>query len=352
MTTDDGRNIDERVAVLSGEGSGQKVAAEGREDMESTPVHAVFERPPIESRGTGTYYDRPVLKEPVWKWFIPAYFFAGGAAGAAQVLAAAAQVADRDGLGGLVKRARWIAAAGLAAGTTFLIADLGRPERFMNMLRVFRPTSAMNAGSWILATSGPLAGASALLADRDGWLGRSGDLAGLAAGPAGLPLSAYTAVLLADTSIPIWHQTRRTLPPLFAASSMASAASLLEMMDLSDDEQRVVHRLGKISKTAELLAATAVDIDAARVEQVARPLEEGLSGTLWKVAKAATGASLVLSGGSRRRRKLAAALGVAGSLALRFAVHHAGKRSARDPKATFAAQRAGITRPVRDPSLV
>src|SRR5438874_11336372 len=93
-----------------------------------------------DGRGRGrqdpSYYDRPVLKEPVWKWYVPAYFYVGGAAGAAATLGAAAQLADRRGLAGLIRRCRWIAAAGGAVGTGLLVVDLGRPERFLNMLRV------------------------------------------------------------------------------------------------------------------------------------------------------------------------------------------------------------------------
>ncbi|MGH9013614.1 MAG: NrfD/PsrC family molybdoenzyme membrane anchor subunit, partial [Acidimicrobiia bacterium] len=42
-----------------------------------------------------TYYDRPVLKEPVWTWEVPAYFFVGGlAAGSAMAAVAADLAAD------------------------------------------------------------------------------------------------------------------------------------------------------------------------------------------------------------------------------------------------------------------
>src|SRR4029079_3164051 len=87
-----------------------------------------------------TYYDIPVLKEPVWVWAVPTYFYSGGAAGAAAVLGAAAQIADRDGLHDLISWSRRIAAGGALVGTALLVYDLGRPSRFLHMLRVFRPT--------------------------------------------------------------------------------------------------------------------------------------------------------------------------------------------------------------------
>lgn len=285
-----------------------------------------------------TYYGRSVVKEPVWIWSVPAYFYVGGAAGAAQVLGAAVQLADRDGGADLIKKCRRIAAVGTSLGGLLLIIDLGRPERFLNMLRVFRPTSAMSMGSWVLATSGPLATTSAVLADRDGALGAVGDIAGLAAGPAGLPLSGYTAVLLADTAVPLWQETRRTIPPLFVASALSSATSLLEMSKLDASSRRVVQRLGIAGKSAELIAMFAVEKDACRTESVGRPLKQGLGGNLWKVAKVATAAGVVTSlmpGGSRTKRMATGLLGTAGSLALRFALFHAGKDSSRDPHATF-----------------
>lgn len=285
-----------------------------------------------------TYYGRPVVKEPVWIWSVPAYFYVGGAAGAAQVLGAAVQLVDRDGGGDLIKKCRRIAAAGTSLGGLLLIIDLGRPERFLNMLRVFRPTSAMSMGSWVLATSGPLAVTSAVLADRDGALGAVGDIAGLAAGPAGLPLSGYTAVLLADTAVPLWQETRRTMPPLFVASALSSATSLLEMSELDASGHRVVKRLGIAGKVAELVAMFALEKDAFQTESVGRPLKQGLGGSLWKVAKVATTAGVAASlipGESRAKRIATGLLGTAGSLALRFALFHAGKASSRDPHATL-----------------
>src|SRR5688572_32381689 len=99
-----------------------------------------------------SYYDLPLLKKPVWTWEVPTYFFVGGAAGAAAVLAVAAQIAaDNEKV---VRDARWIAAIGAAVSGPLLIADLGRPERFLNMLRVFKPQSPMSVGAWTVAVFG------------------------------------------------------------------------------------------------------------------------------------------------------------------------------------------------------
>jgi hypothetical protein len=107
----------------------------------------------------------------------------------------------------------------------------------------------------------------------------------------------------------------------------------------------VVDRFGTIGKVVDLAAMAVMEREASRVETVGRPLREGLSGTLWKAARAMTAASLALSllPGKARAKKIAGGiLGTAGAIALRFAVFHAGKASARDPRATFRQQRSSL----------
>src|SRR5439155_16428891 len=142
---------------------------------------------------------------------------------------------------------------GAVLGTGLLVHDLGRPGRFLNMLRVFRPTSPMSVGSWMLAAYAPLAAGSAVLP------GGLGAAAGAGAAAVGLPFSGYTAVLVSNSAVPVWQGTRRSLPALFMASAVAGAASLLDLMSLTPAEQRVVRRYGVIGKLAELGAGQLVD---------------------------------------------------------------------------------------------
>ena len=337
------RHIDESIGLLAGEGSHQEVKGE---KPKALAPYEVWDKEPSDEAGRDdfTYYDRPAIKEPVWIWSVPAYFYAGGTAGAAAVLAAASDALGNGELTGLVRRARWIAAAGALSGTVFLIYDLGRPERFLNMLRVFRITSPMSIGSWVLSAATPVYLGSALLDGAGGALGRVGRTAGYAGALLGLPLCTYTAVLLSNTAVPIWQGSRRTLPYLFASSAASGAASLLQLTDLNEDEQRAVRVFGAVAQAGELVAGAALDREASKVQRVAKPLKEGLAGALWRASKVFTAASLVLlvaPGKSRLKQTAAGALGTAGALSLRFAVFHAGKASSRDPRATFHQQRQG-----------
>ena len=343
MTPAGGRGIDPRLGSLEGEGA-QQVAT----DVPEEP--GVWTQIPSATRGpeAGTYYELPAIKEPVWIWAVPAYFFAGGAAGAAGALGATAQVFDGVNLRGLVINCRRIEAAGCLAGTVLLIIDLGRPERFLNMLRVFRATSPLSVGSWILAAATPLASLSLVLSGARGGWRRIGDAAGLAAGACGVPLAGYTAVLLSNTAVPLWAGIRRTLPALFVSSAASSATSLLGLAGLSSDERTIVDRIEIVATVGELLSTMAVEREAGRVAEVERPLKEGIGGRLWTASTALTVAGLVLSllPGSLQKRRFtriaSSVIGVAGSAAMRFAIFHAGKASARSPRATFHSQRAGL----------
>jgi len=339
---DDGRYIAPALGILDGEAAGQEVSSTSEAFPSRTSVW--HETPTGTSAGEATsYYELPLLKEPVWKPVVPVYFYVGGVAGAAAVLGAAAQAVDGADLRSLVKSCRWIAAIGGGVGSVLLVYDLGRPERFLHMLRVLRPTSPMSVGSWVLAGAASCTMGSALLADSRGVLGRLGDAAGYTAAVFGLPLTGYTAVLLSNTAVPVWSEARRSLPPLFIASSMSALAALFGLLPLGIREQRIVERFGTAGELAELASMAAVERETGRVDAVSRPLREGLSGSLWTAAKVLTAAGLAVAlipGRSRAKRVLQSFLGTAGALSLRFAVFQAGKASVRDPQATFRSQRA------------
>src|SRR5262245_54338563 len=169
---------------------------------------------------TTTYYDVPLLKPPVWTWEVPVYMFVGGAAGGAAIIGSIAAWTGRDG--SLSRDAKWIAAAGGPLSAALLTADLGRPERFINMLRVFKPQSAMSVGSWTL-TAFSATSTAALVP----WCA---SVAMPASAALGAGMITYTGVLIGATAIPVWHESVRLLPVHFAASGLASAAAILTLM--------------------------------------------------------------------------------------------------------------------------
>lgn len=341
----DGRDVDTGVAELSGEGAGQIARSPDRhlEKIASTPWSQLPEITTPEK----TYYDRPMLKAPVWSLDIPLYYFLGGTAGAALTLAAAMQLAPgrgerRQELRRLSERCHWLGIIGSTAGAAFLVHDLGRPSRFLNMLRVFRPSSPMNVGSWILAIAGPTAVTTGLLINRGGALGALGEASGYVSGVMGAALAGYTGVLVSNTVIPVWQESRHWMPVLFIASSAASAASLLDLLDREQAAGRVTRWFGTAGRLAELAAARRVEQAASRAPQVGRPFRNGGSGLWWKAASVLAAASLVTSllpFAQPRKRRLAGLLGAAGSLCLRLAVHSVSNASASDAKAAFQQQR-------------
>ncbi len=244
----------------------------------------------------------------------------------------------------LITRCRWIGFVGSVVSGGLLVYDLGKPSRFLNMLRVFRPTSPMNVGAWILSGTGATATGALLLGGQRGWLRIPGELLGYAAGVFGAGLATYTGVLVANSAIPIWQESRRALPVLFGSSALASVGCTFDMFAENAEERRITTVIGNVGRAAEIIAGTLMEHHASAVPRVGRPFKRGLSGIMWRSAELLTAASLLLSmspNRTRRTRVAAGLLGTAGSLLLRCTVAHLGTVSARDARASFHQQRAG-----------
>ncbi|WP_439680619.1 NrfD/PsrC family molybdoenzyme membrane anchor subunit [Embleya sp. MST-111070] len=291
---------------------------------------------------TTSYYGRPIIKAPVWAATdIAGYVFLGGLAGASSLLAAGAEATGRPAL---ARTGKVAALGGISLSVVALVHDLGRPERFVNMLRVFKPTSPMNMGSWLLAAYGPAAGVAAAtdVSGRLPGIGRAATACAALLGPA---VATYTAVLFADTAVPAWHEGHRELPFLFAGSA-AGAASGLALLTVSPHEAGPARRTAIGGALLDLLAARRM---RARMGIVAETYRTGRAGRLTRAAEALTvtgavGAALsgVVRGAPATRRVTAAIAGtalLAGSVCTRFGVFAAGMASAEDPKYTVVPQR-------------
>jgi hypothetical protein len=279
-----------------------------------------------------SYYGKPVLKKPTWKSpDVPAYLALGGLAGASAVIAQGASLTGRDGL---ARASRVAAAAGSAAGVGALVHDLGRPGRFLNMLRVFKPTSPLSVGSWILAPFSGLSAVSAASAVTGvaPWLGR---LAGAGATLLGGPLATYTAALISDTAVPAWHNGYREMPFVFAGSAISAAAGAA-LLGAPVEECGPVRRLAVLGAGMELAAE---QVMTSRLGMVAEAYEqEPLQRVSQGLTLAGTAGALI----GRRSRVVSALSGatlLAASYLGRKSIFDAGIASAEDPKYTVVPQR-------------
>jgi formate-dependent nitrite reductase membrane component NrfD len=298
-----------------------------------------------------SYYGRPVVKASPWEADIPAYLFLGGLAAGSSLLGAGADLSDRP----VLRRAGRIGALGaISLSMAALVRDLGRPSRFVNMLRVVKPTSPMSVGTWILTAYGPgaaVAGAAEVARLLPLRLGKIGRLLDFAARPAGVAaasvapgVAAYTAVLLTDTATPAWHDAHRELPFVFVGSA-AAASGGFGMLTAP------LHEAGPARRMAIAGAAVELAVEH-RMEQTmglsAETLHTGEAGRLMRASKALTtagalGAALV-GGRSRGAAAVSGLMLMAGSACTRFGVFEAGQASAKDPKYTVVPQRERVDR--------
>ena len=285
---------------------------------------------------TRNYYGQPVLKEPTWTWEIPSYFFAGGLAGASSGLALTARLVGNEKL---ARRAHLAALGGAAVSPVLLISDLGRPGRFYEMLRVIKPTSPMSVGTWVLSAFGATTSV-AVAHDLFGVFPRLGRLSEALSAVLGLPLATYTAVLVAATSVPVWHEARRELPLVFATSSAASAGAAALILTPVENAGPV----RRLAAGGALLELGAVELMKRRLGKfLAEPYEGGRAGRFDKLSKALSGVGAAVTAFTGRKSRLAVAVGgtmiLAGALCERWAIYEAGFPSSRDPKYTVMPQR-------------
>jgi len=289
-----------------------------------------------------SYYGRPVIKEPVWRVpDVPGYLFLGGLAGASSVLAAGSQL---SGYRELARVAKVGALGAISLSAVALVHDLGRPGRFANMLRVFKPSSPMSVGSWLLAGYGPVAGAAAV-SEVTGILPKAGAAATLGAGLLGPAIATYTAALICDTAVPAWHAGYREMPYVFAGSA-ASAAGGLGLLATRPADAEPARNLAVFGAAVELIAKRQLIRRLARPGSegvsLAEPYEAGTTGAILRLAEFLTAGALAGAVLGRRSRAVSALAGaslVAASAMTRFGIFEAGMASARDPKYTIVPQR-------------
>ncbi len=312
-----------------------------------------------------SYYGVPPIHKPHWKWLIITYFYLGGISGLSYVIAEIAEVTGGAMNRVITRAGRYVSFGTLLPCPALLILDLGRPERFLNMLRIFKLRSPMSVGTWVLVIfSGFCARSVVAQAARDELLNRfksaphgikaiQSRWLGVAGVPFGFLLGGYTGVLLAATAVPLWTKNALLMGPLFLASAASNAtASITLVLCLGKAPHRALVRLERLEMCSLVVELGLLALNRRRLGQtIGRPLREGSTGQLYRFGVQGSGiaAPLVLTvvpmlagrQPSRWRAALSSLLALSGGFMFRYVMVVAGHRSADDPQATFELARRG-----------
>ena len=293
------------------------------------------------------YYGLPILKRPFWKWEIALYFFFEGISAGSYVLCTVAGLKDNRRYKDVIAVGRYMSFATMLLCPPLLVVDLGRPERFHHMLRIFKKTSPMNHGAWALTGYGTVASFLALLALRLSWLPwgkpflrflqrwmpeRLIAVLGL---PFALTMISYPGVLLSTTANPIWAHTH-FLGSLFASSSMSTGAAALSLCSYGSGDHGLHESLTRFEDISSAAEAVALGLYLGTAKKAAKPLYQGRQSKLFLFG--AIGMGLIVPALLRRskskllRSGLAPLLTLAGGAALKWSITYAGQESALDPE--------------------
>ena len=285
------------------------------------------------------YYGQPVVRPPVWTWEIPIYFFVGGLGGMSAVIALGATLFHQFDI---ARTAMWIAAIASVLSPILLILDLGRPHLFVNMLRVFKPQSAMSMGAWILAGFGMcvVPGLVALEVQIfhlfagaiDQILSTAAEVLIFGSAIFGMLLATYTGVLIGATAIPAWFLHHKLLPIHFGTAGLGSAAALLELLG---HKIAPLNAIGLFAAAVETVLLIWLSLDKHGAADGA--IHEHRSGWLIRIGEVLTG-PIPLALRFFGVIPLAAISFLIGALVSRFGWIAVGKISGCDPEAVFASQ--------------
>ncbi len=299
------------------------------------------------------YYGIPPIKEHTWTWEVPVYFWLGGIGAGSQLISTIAQLLGWKDKA-FFRATRYTVLVTMILSPILLIMDLGRPERFYNMLRILKLRSPMSTGSWALTIFGVMSGliAAAQVA-RDGLLGRDNILVRLVKTfipdrllsvvtlPVGLYVGLYSGILLSATSVPMWARNFLLMGPTFLSSGLSTGLSAVSfILHLGGwGEKKTLEALRRTERISLLIEGGLIAASLIRMGRWGKPLYSKRLAPLFlggTVLGGIVAPFALLSGReSRPRGLLASLLALLGGLALRFAMIEGGRLSARDPQATF-----------------
>lgn len=330
-------------------GATREVAKGARRSWMNREGGGQREAPAVPDAEFSSYYGQPVVKPVPWDHRISAYLFVGGIAGTSGIIAAGAAATGNE----LLRRnSRLTSMVTVGLSGVALVADLGRPERFLNMLRTVKLTSPMSVGTWILSGYSAFAGVTTAT-EVLGMLPARGPLRSLTrvlaplTAPAtvgqallGAPLAAYTSVLLSDTAHPVWHESRRQLPFVFVGSA-ALASGGVQMLLAPAGHTGPARRLALLGVGTELVAMHQLEEHLAQLH-IDEPLTSGKGAGKLRLARALTiagGVGTLLAGRSRLAALAAGAALTTASALTRAGIVEAGIESAKDPQYTVRLQK-------------
>lgn len=323
----------------------------------------------VADQSRDSYYGVPTIHKPHWGWLVVLYFYLGGLSAGSYVVANIAELVGGAPARAIVRVGRYLALLALIPCPALLIADLGRPERFLFMLRVFKLRSPMSAGVWGLLTFSGFCGLStARQLALDGLLGTGplghalarlpGRVLDALGSGAGFFLGSYTGVLLAATAVPLWTRSYLLMGPLFLTSAISNAAAAIAFVlacapGTQRQSLRSLEQLERLTLAGELALVLGLRMHLG--PHTARPLERGRMRALFRGGVLGVGlvAPLVLQTAfsrlgdatPRRLTALTSIMVLIGGVMLRYVMVAAGRESADDPQATFE-----ITRLDADPT--
>lgn len=348
---DDGGRRRRRPSVRDAATGAARDLARGGRNWLNRDGGGAREAPAVPDAQFSAYYGQPVIKPVPWKHEIPFYLFIGGIAAGSGIIAAGAAATGQEVLR---RNSRYTAMAGVALSGAALVADLGRPERFLHMMRTVKLTSPMSVGTWILSGYAAFAGlataaevARVVPVPSGGVLDLAKKTLSIAEPPATIgqalfapPLAAYTAVLLSDTVTPVWFESRTQLPFVFVGSA-AMASGGVQMILSPKQQAGGARRFALIGSATDLVAMHRLEQHLESLE-LNEPLETGPAGRKLRLAKALTiagGLATLLAGRSRAVAVVAGGALAAASALTRFGMVEAGMVSAKDPKYTVGPQK-------------
>lgn len=301
-----------------------------------TPAYDIQKAATPERVKESGYYGLPILKRPFWKWEIALYFFSEGISAGSFILCTIADFGGNSRFRETVRKGRYLSFATLLPCPPLLIADLGRPERFHHMLRIWKWTSPMNHGAWALSGYGM---SSALAATAEipafGALQRfiPRRFAGVLGMPFALTMVSYPGVLLSTTSNPIWAKSH-FLGSLFACSSMSNAIAALTLLNYKSEDESLHRALTKFDDIAAGAEVVALGAYLGSARKATRPLFKGKQSKLFMFGGIVVGliAPAILRRSKSKILSAGAAplLTLAGGLALKWSITYAGQESALD----------------------